>query len=495
MYPDGFVPFINGDIEDRSFILGAWWNFGDWRADLSTTYGTNEFRYDISNTLNASIANLDLLNGGPGRSASEFDAGGFEFQQSTTNLDFTRFFPDIAQGANLAFGAEYRHENYEIFAGEPGSYIDADGVGEGGNAGSQGFPGFQPVDESDNDRDSYAFYGDLEVDFSERLTTDFALRFEDYSDFGNTLDGKIAAAWRANDEITLRVSASTGFRAPSLQQVNLSSTFTDFISGEPLDVVLAPNNGAIARAAGIPSLQEETSNSFTMGFTWAPTDATSLTLDAYRIDIDDRIALSGYFDIDDPNIGEVLLELGVGAAQFFVNSVDTRTKGVDLTLSHESELAWGRLETFLGLSYADTDVTAVHAPAALAGREDVLLGDRDRLFIEEGAPSLKGILGFDWDLGAWNPTFKIIHFGSQELGTFSGPPVPNQHYRPKTSADVSLTYAFNDQHTKITLGGANVFNAKPTRQDPNETDNGHVFESVQFGLNGAAWYLRLSHTF
>ena len=494
MYPNGFVPFINGDIEDRSFSVGAWWMFGEWRADLSTTYGSNEFRYDISNTLNASIANLDLLNGGPGRSASSFDAGGFEFTQSTTNLDFTRFFDGIAQGANIAFGGEFRTESYEIFAGEPGSYVDADGVGEGGNAGSQGFPGFQPADASDNDRDSYAVYGDLEVDFSERLTSAFALRYEDYSDFGNTLDGKIALAFRMTDEATLRGSVSTGFRAPSLQQVNLSSTFTDFISGEPLDVVLAPNGGTIARAAGIPDLQEETSESITVGVTWSPADNLSFTLDAYRINIDDRIALSGYFDIDDPNIGDVLLDLGVGAAQFFVNSIDTRTKGIDLTLSHDTELGDGTLETFLGLSYADTDVTSVHAPAALIGREGVLLGERDRLFIEEGAPSLKGILGFDYTIGKWNPVFKIIHFGSQTLGTFSGPPVPNQHYGAKTSADFSLTYSFTD-NTKLTLGGANIFDATPDRQNPDETDNGHVFESVQFGLNGAAWFARLSHRF
>ncbi len=495
MYPDGFVPFINGDIEDRSAILGVWWNFGEWRTDLSTTYGSNEFIYDISNTLNASIANLDLLNGGPGRSASSFDAGGFQFQQNTTNLDFTRFYDGVYNGLNLAFGAEFRTENYEIFAGELGSYVDADGVGEGGNAGSQGFPGFQPADEVDADRDSWAVYGDVEIDFSEAVTSSFALRFEEYDDFGSTLDGKIALAYRATDSTTIRGSISTGFRAPSLQQAYFSSTFTDFISGEPLDVVLAPNGGVIATAAGIPALTEETSTGATVGFTWAPTDALSLTLDAYRIEIDDRIVLSGRFGIDDPTIGEILQELGVGQAQFFVNSVDTRTSGVDLTLSHDRQFDnGGSVETFLGVSYADTDVTGINAPAALAGREDVLLEPRERLFIEEGVPSLKAILGFDFSFGDWNPVVKFIHFGRQELGTFSGPPVPNQKYQEKTSADMSLTYSFNE-HTKLTVGGANVFNAKPTRQDPNETDNGHVYESVQFGLNGAAWFVRLAHTF
>jgi len=493
MYPDGFVPFIDPYVQDRHGTAGVWWNWGDWRVDLSQTLGYNKLIDTIRHTLNASIANADLEAGGPGLSPTEFNAGGFSFTQATTNLDFSRYFDGWLRGTNVAFGAEFRHENYEIYAGEPGSYIDADGPG-GGNAGSQGFPGFQPVDETDQSRHNWAAYVDVETNWTDRFMTDQALRYEHYSDFGSTLTGKLAGALRVTDEFLLRASFSTGFRAPSLQQRWFSSTFTDFISGDPVDVVLAPNGGAIARAAGIPDLKEETSTSATVGFTWKPADDLSITLDGYRIDIDDRIVLTGYFDTSDPDIGHILEELGVGSAQFFVNSVDTRTQGIDLTISHGTELGAGRLESFLAFNHGTTKVRRVHTPPNLVGREDSLLGERDRLFIEGGAPRSKATLGFDYAIGNWDANLKIIYFGPMTLGTFSGPPVPNQHYSDKTSADVALTYRFSDA-TTLTVGGTNILDRFPTKQDPDETDNGFKYEAVQFGLNGAAWFVRLAHRF
>ncbi|OON61148.1 TonB-dependent receptor [Massilia sp. KIM] len=495
MYPNGFVPFIDGEVDDRWGTVGYRWQVGEWNADLSQTYGYNRLMYNINNTLNASIANLDLINGGKGVSASAFDAGGFSFRQATTNLDFSRFYSGVAQGMNVAFGLEHRRENYKIFAGEPGSYIDADGVGFGGNAGSQGFPGFQPGDATDSDRHSSAAYIDIETDLTDRFKVQTALRHERYSDFGSTTTGKIAGAYRVNPSVLLRASASTGFRAPSLQQVYFSSTFTDFVSGQPLDVVLAPNGGRVANAAGIPQLKDEESKSFTAGVTWSPTQSTSVTADLYRIDIDDRIVLSGRFDADNyPALGATLQQLGVGQAQFFVNSVDTKTQGLDLTVSNRANLGAGRLNTFLAVNFSKTEVQRVKAPAALAGFEDVLLSERERLFIEEGAPRRKATLGFDYSLAKFETSLRIIHFGPQTLGTFSGPPVPNQRYEAKTSADLSFTWAFTEK-TKLTVGGTNIFDVKPTTQDPNETDNGFKYESVQFGLNGAAVFARLSHKF
>jgi iron complex outermembrane receptor protein len=495
MYPNGFVPFINGDLDDRYGTLGYRLKFGEWNADFSQTYGYNRLDYTIANTLNASIANRDLENGGRGISASSFGAGGFSFRQLTTNADFSRFYGGVFQGLNAAFGLEYRKENYKIFAGEPGSYIDADGVGVGGNAGSQGFPGFQPGDATDRSRHSTAAYIDLEADITERLKLQAALRHERFSDFGSTTDGKLAAAFKLGGDVLLRGSVSTGFRAPSLQQVYFSSTFTDFVNGQPLDVVLAPNGGAVANAAGIPALKEEKSKSATFGATWTPTKSTSLTADLYRIDIDDRIVLSGRFDAENyPALGATLQTLGVGQAQFFVNSVDTQTKGLDITASHRMPLAAGRLNTFLALNFSKTEVTGVHAPSALNGFEDVLLSERERLFIEQGGPRRKATLGFEYTQGKFGSDFRIIHFGPQTLGTFSGPPVPNARYEAKTSADLSFSWSFSEK-TRLTVGGTNIFNVKPTPQDPNETDNGFKYESVQFGLNGAAYFARLWHKF
>ncbi|MDI9239171.1 TonB-dependent receptor [Lysobacter sp. LF1] len=496
MYPDGFVPFIDGDLQDRYGIIGLRGDAAQWHWDVSHTYGYNELRYTINHTLNASLANLDLLTGGRGISPDSFDAGGFSFEQNTTNADVSRYFDNVLSGLNIAFGIENREERYRIRAGEEGSYLDYDGAGEGGNPGSQGFPGFQPSDVTDKERDSWAGYADVELDFTDRFMMGFAARYEDYSDFGTTLDGKISAGFRASDTILLRGSVSTGFRAPSLQQKYFSSTITDFISGEPVDVVIASNDSELARLAGVPNLTEETSQSATLGLTWTPRDNVSVTLDLYRIDIDDRVVLSGEFDTSDPAIGPILEAMDVGLARFFFNAVDTKTQGADLTVTYDFDWADAHWSTYLGANYNKTEVTRVNTPPALVGREDVLLPERDELFIENGAPRSKAVLGVNYERGPWEADAKAIYFGEQELGTFSGTAagVPNQHYATKASADVSLTYAFTE-NTKFTVGGANVFDTFPTRQNPDETDNGHVFESVQFGLNGASWYVRLWHRF
>ncbi len=497
MYPDGFVPFINGKIEDRYAIFGWRASLGDWTMDLSQTQGSNRLRYDISRTLNASIANLDLQGGGAGISPAAFDAGGFGFVQSTTNLDFSRLLPGLL-GSNLAFGAELRREKYSIDAGEPGSYNDVDGVGVGGNAGSQGFPGFQPGDVTNQRRSSKALYAELESQLTKEISTQVALRTEQYSDFGRTTNGKLAASFRASPALLLRGAASTGFRAPSLQQVHFSSTFTDFISGVPLDVVLAPNGGTIASAAGIPKLKEERSKSLTVGMTFKPAAAWAVTADLYQINIRDRIVLSGRFDADNyPALGTILQTLGVGQAQFFVNSVDTRTTGLDLTVAHKASGVWGgALNTFLAFNQSKTRATSIHAPPALAGFEGVLLSERERLFLEQGGPSSKATLAFEFSRGAWTTDFRIIHFGAQTLGTFSGTAngVPNAHYAPKSSADLAFTLALS-KNTKFSFGGNNILNVKPSSQDANETDNGFKYDSVQFGLNGASYFARLHMKF
>lgn len=493
MYPNGFVPFINGDISDLYGTAGYRWKMGEWRTDLSQTYGFNDLKYNISNTLNASIANKDLLGGGKGISPSRFDAGGFSFGQATTNLDFSRFYDNFMEGLNVAFGGEYRNENYKIFAGEAGSYNDVDGIGFGGNAGSQGFPGFQPGDVTNKSRNSVAAYLDLETDVTSKFKVQAAVRGEHYSDFGSTLTGKLAASYNLDKNVMLRGSFSSGFRAPSLQQVYFSSTFTDFISGVPQDVVLAPNGGVVANAAGIPKLKEETSKNYTLGMTFKPSTSSAVTADLYRIDISDRIVLSGRFDADNyPALGARLAALGVGQAQFFVNSIDTKTQGFDLTASHKADLWGGKFNGFLALNMSKTEVTNVKAPPSLLGFEDVLLSERERLFIEQGGPRMKATVGFDYSRAAWSGDFKVIHYGEQTLGTFSGTAsgVPNAYYGPKTSADASLTYAFNDS-TKLTVGVANLLNVTPDAQNPDETDSGHKFDSVQFGLNGRTYFARL----
>jgi iron complex outermembrane recepter protein len=284
-----------------------------------------------------------------------------------------------------------------------------------------------------------------------------------------------------------------------LQQRYFSSTFTDFIGGRPVDVLLAPNGGAIANAAGIPALTEEQSVNATLGFTANLEDGSTFTIDFYRIDIDDRVVLSGRFDQTDPTIGATLARLNVGQAQFFVNAVDTKTEGVDITWNKSIALESGNLGLSVAYNVSNTDVTGINLPARFQGRADladVFLSERERLFIENGAPSSKGVVGFDYTRGNWNYDVKAIYFGQQVLGTFSGTAagVPNAEYDPRLSADVAITYSFTD-NLKLAFGAANVFDQFPSKQDDLETDNGFIYDSVQFGLNGTSYFARLTSRF
>ncbi|GMU66417.1 MAG: TonB-dependent receptor [Acidobacteriota bacterium] len=488
MYPDGFVPDIGTDIEDLSAAVGWRTLLGDWAFDVSTTYGSNEMSYLISHTLNASIATLN-----DGISPTEFDAGGFEFAQHTTNLDVSRLFSGVAKGLGVAAGLEYRRETYEIFAGEAGSYADFDGAG-GGNAGSQGFPGFQPVDEVDADRDSTAAYVDLELQATDRFLVTFALRGEDYSDFGSTVDGKLSLGFRVNEDFNLRGSTSTGFRAPSLHQRYFSSTFTDFIAGEAADVKLAPNESELARLVGIPALKEETSNNYSLGFTWTPGDAVEMTFDVYQIDIDDRIVLTGGFTGDDPDIGPIIIAQNLAEARFFTNAIDTRTQGADLTLAHRRPLGGGDLALFAALNYNETEVTGINTAPGLAGKEDIYFNTRERLFVEGSAPEWKGAFGGDWRIGRWSTGLRLTYFGDVVSGTWTqidDPTAPPQRYDPVLSTDVHVGFDLTDS-IRLVVGGVNVFDEVPTEQDPNETENGARWENVQMGFNGAGYFARIS---
>jgi len=488
MYPGGFVPDIGTDIRDLSAAFGYRTLLGPWSVDLSTTYGSNRMEFLISNTLNASIA---ATNGGI--SPARFDAGGFEFNQHTTNFDISRYFRDWLRGVSVAGGLEYRRENYEIFAGEPGSYADMDGPG-GGNAGSQGFPGFQPVDEVDASRNSKAAYVDLEFRTTPRLLLTTAVRAEDYDDFGNTVDGKVSFAFAATTLLNLRGSASTGFRAPSLHQRYFSSTFTDFIAGQAADVKLARNDSELARLVGIPALKEEESTNVSVGLTWHPYTSTSWTLDVYQIDIDDRIVITGGFSADDADIGHIIAAQNLLEARFFTNAIDTETRGLDVSVTNTRPMWAGNLTTAAALNLNETEVVQINTAPGLAGKEDIYFNTRERLFVEGSAPRTKGALSADYRRTAWNAGARVTYFGEVESGTWThldDPTSPPQHYDARFSTDVHVGFDL-PRNLGLTIGGTNIFDAEPTAQDPAETENGGLWENVQMGFNGAAYFVRLS---
>ncbi len=488
MYPDGFVPNIGTEIRDYSAAFGFRTVLHDWSMDISSTLGSNRMKFIIGDTLNASIATQNN-----GVSPTKFDAGGFQFMQNTTNLDFSRFYRDRLNGVSVAAGLEYRRENYEIFAGEPGSYADFDGPG-GGNAGSQGFPGFQPVDEVDASRASTAAYIDTEFQTSQKMLVTAALRGEHYDDFGSTINGKLSFTHATTPLFHVRGSVSTGFRAPSLHQRYFSSTFTDFIAGEAADIKLAPNASELARLVGIPKLKEEKSRNYSAGFTWNPRKALNLTVDAYQIDIDDRIVLTGGFTQDDPDIGHIIAAQNIVEARFFTNAIDTQTRGLDVTLGHQRAFAGGQLGATAALNLNTTEVQRVNTAPGLVGKEDIYFNTRERMFVEGSAPKTKGTLLFDYNRSRWNGGLRFVYFGSLESGTWTqidDPTAPPQRYDPRVTTDLNIGYDIME-NLMVTVGGMNIFDVTPTAQDPFETENGALWENVQMGFNGAAYYVRLN---
>jgi len=490
MYPSGFVPTIATAIRDYSAAFGYRTLLGPWSMDLSTVYGSNRMEYDIQKTLNASIATKHA-----GISPTSFDAGGFDFTQQTTNLDFARMFPNWLRGVSAAAGFEHRRETYGIFAGERGSWDDYDGPG-GGNAGSQGFPGFQPVDEVDASRRSIAAYVDMEFKTSDKMLFTAAVRGEDYSDFGNTVNGKVSFGYKAIPTLNLRGSASTGFRAPSLHQRYFSSTFTDFIAGEAADVKLAPNQSTLARLVGIPDLKEEESTNFSLGLTWNPRSHIDFAVDAYQISIDDRIVLTGGFTGEDPDIGALITAQNIAEARFFTNAIDTRTRGVDMTFGHRRPIGQAaELRSTAAFNFNRTTVERINTSARLAGKQDIYFNTRERMFVEGSAPETKGTLGFDYTRPRWTSGLKLTYFGDLESGTWSqidDPASPPQRYDARVTTDLYLGYELAPG-LRLIGGGANIFDEQPTAQDPNETENGALWENVQMGFNGSSYFLRLSY--
>ncbi|GAB4345243.1 MAG: TonB-dependent receptor [Flammeovirgaceae bacterium] len=499
IYPNGFVPRIDTRIVDNSLGIGIKSEYKGWKVDFSNTYGRNSMFYRVEKSLNASLL---------AASKTSFDAGGFNFRQNTTNLDFTRNFPEILSGLNVAFGSEYRIDNYQIVAGEEASWknygfvqevvngelVIVDKLGKAG--GAQGFPGFRPENEVNRSRSNVAGYIDTELDFSKKFMLGAAIRAERYSDFGNTLNGKLAFKASPSEKFSIRGSVSTGFRAPSLHQSYFNSTYTDFIGGKPADVILTPNNGNVAKALGIPTLKEETSQNFSLGFTSKPVDNLSITVDGYLVNVDDRIVLTGYFADDDPDIGDILKTLNVQQASFFTNAVDTRTKGLDVIITHDTQLGKGKLNTTFAMNFNQQEVLAVHTSAKLRGKEETYFGEREKLFVEGSAPKMKGNLTLNYNVGKFGIMARGVYFGKVEMGTWSGTAngVANQIYNPKTTVDLSLSLRMTEK-SQITIGGTNIFDVYPDKQNPDETETGGMYEAVQMGFNGAYFFGRIGVKF
>lgn len=489
IYPNGFDPRILSNITDRSLAAGVRAKLGGWDVDISNSWGANRFHYFVDGTLNASLLE---------ESPTRFDAGGFELTQNTTGATFTRFFPRALAGLNVAFGAEYRIDRYEIFAGEEGSYrnygivdsviggivVPVDTLGRPG--GSQGFPGFQPANEVDEIRTNLGAYLDVEADLTDRVTVSGAVRYEHYSDFGSTLNGKLAGRLELTDWLALRASASTGFRAPSLAQVYFNTTFTDFVSGVAVDKLIAKNNSPITRTLGIPALTEETATNAGVGFTARLADFTA-TVDGYFVDINDRIVLTGAFEDTDPDIGNELVALQVGAAQFFTNAISTQTLGVDVVLTYRRAVGRHRFGASLAANVNDMELGEVNTSPQLAGKEDIYYGPREQHFLLASAPDSKIGLTVDYGIRQFDASLRFVRFGQVTLIDWLD---TEDVYGARIVTDLAATYQIS-RNTSVTVGGNNLFNRYPAQQDT-ETETGGLWDAVQMGFSGAFYFARVN---
>lgn len=506
IYPDGFTPRITSIITDASISAGLRHELtSGWLVDFNNTYGKNNFHYFIKNTLNAS-----LLEASP----TAFDAGGHHLSQNTTGLDFSRYFRKVMSGLNVAFGTEYRSENFVIFAGEEGSYAvyDVDGfpvtrpeqviavdpeTGKQRPGGSQGFPGYSPANAVNRNRSNLSLYADAELNLNTSFLLSGALRFENYSDFGSTFNYKFATRYKLTDELALRGAVSSGFRAPSLAQIYYNLKFTNFVGGQASEVLLSPNNSPVTRAFGINELKQETAQNISLGVTWT-SGPFSATLDAYQIGIKDRIVLTDYFDAS-------FLGINVESAQFFANGIDTKTQGIDAVLNYRKLLGKNALNISITGNVNSIDIQKIHNGSL---DPDVFFGPREQYFLKASAPEYKfGMLARFTsevlDLSLALTRFSDVTILGWEVFSpdddFGGLPgaalnASRDVYKAASVLDFSTTLHLSKK-LDFTLGANNLLNAYPTQQDPDWTDSGGYWDSVQMGFSGAYYFGRLSFRF
>lgn len=338
VYPKGFLPEINSDVTDISIAAGVRGKVKGWNYDLSEVVGKNTFDYDITNSINYSqVADTTFS----GTYQTSFDAGGSSFTQATTNLDIAKNHKGILQGLNTAFGGEFRVDAFGIRAGEESSWKNYN-VRSGVASGAQVFAGFLPANAGDFSRNSFALYSDNELDITKKWMIGAAVRFERYSDFGNTFNYKAVTRYKLNDFLSVRASTSTGFRAPSQQQKFYAKTNTIFVSvggvQTPVESGTFTNSSAVATILGIPELKQETSQAYTLGATARYKDF-ELTVDAYQIDIKDRIILTNNFSANgNTELKAKLDAAGANQANVFTNAVDTRNRGLEAVASYNLKI-------------------------------------------------------------------------------------------------------------------------------------------------------------
>jgi iron complex outermembrane receptor protein len=529
IYPDGFLPHIQTDTTDFSGTTGLRGEMAGWRWDLSGQYGQDRVDFTITNTLNRSLG---------AASPTKFNSGGLKYDQSLFNLDVSRDLNFAGlEKTTLSLGGEYRQEGFKIIPGEPGSYINGSpGAVPPLAPGAQVFAGFQPVIggvrvDQKHKRHNVSAYAEVDADITRNINLQGAVRYEDYSDFGSKLNWKLAGRVEPIRGVAVRGSLSTGFRAPSLQQQFYAAQATNNVGGVLLDAVTLPVSNPVAIALGSSPLKPETSHNYSIGLVFSAVPRLNVTVDAYRVDIDNRIVVTdnlvatrtaaGVPSGTDPglSIAEILNAAGfltTNTARFFINGVDTRTQGVDIVGTYRiPDFGGGRLNLTAGLNLNKTKIRKVLAePNALADIPGlVLFGRQETLRLVKGQPRTKINLSADYDrrwLGVTLRTTrygKVLDAGGRQSGSDT---LQDIHLDPKWITDAELRLKPMGDRFTIALGGNNLFDVYPTNTplglatDPTvpvtaalpATRYATPFSNFSpFGFNGRFLYGRLDVSF
>jgi iron complex outermembrane receptor protein len=504
VYPNGYLPEIHTDILDWSGAAGYRQDLGAVDIDASLSHGGNFFLYTVENSINASVPDSD----------TSVYAGGPVFNQTTANVDAVTEIPVTGiRKLGLAGGVEYRLDNYQLRNGKKLSW-QCGPLAPDKACGIQVFPGFRPENEVSENRNSVGTYLGLESELSERFLLDLAGRFEYFSDFGPTLNGKLAGRWNMKDNMALRGAVSTGFRAPALHQIWFNTVSTQFVPEGgvlvPKQVLTAHNRSAVAQAFGIPELEEETSINISAGVAARPRDDLSFTIDAYRITIDDRIVLTSQFADNDPVIGAKVTELLAGVegdiarAQFFTNAVDTITRGVDIVADYTMAVADGNLGLTLSGNFTRTDVQRINVPQTVAAQfteaqsaeavRTIVFNREEENRLEDALPRARSALSARYSRGPLTSLVRASYYGPVRFKPVNDD--LDEYFGPKVLFDVDLGYKLPGG-LKVSLGAVNLLNTMPDEQqlDVNRFLEQFIYNrSVsQFGTNGGFYYLRLQY--
>tara|TARA_R110002072_G_scaffold13418_7_gene56195 strand:- start:26215 stop:28782 length:2568 start_codon:yes stop_codon:yes gene_type:complete len=489
-FPGGYNPNFGADLEDYAIVVGARGDLGGFQWDFTVRSAESEADYNISETINPSLGRL---------SPTSFKPGTLTQEETSVNLDFITEveLSGLSSPLNVAFGYEWRDETYKIGAGDAAS-IQAGPTAAFFGVGSDGFQGFTVASAGSFESESNAVYVDVESNFTDRFSAGIAVRYEDFDDFDSTSDVKLSARYAFTEAFAVRATVNTGFRIPTPGQVNtLNVTTTSDTSGNLIPNGTYPVSNPIALTLGAIPLEPEESTSYTIGWTWVPTDTFSLTFDYYNIEIDDRLALLN----NTVTAAEVALLTTAGipnanlllgsSANFFVNGYDSEVTGFDVAAIRTFDTRHGTLTFDLRHNFNEQEVSGVKAGSINRSRiydlENQVPENRTTLTVSLNSDGMfDGLVRFN-NYSDWSTTGGLFSPGDAS---------DRYDYEGDVIVDLEGTLTFQEKY-RVTLGAENVFDKQPDReQDPTLQFLG-VSRALTspWGFNGGFWYLRLAADF